>query len=58
MNYSNSSAVILLELDDISSVDNEYIAYSETGQGFGNIYSRIYFSSKEKLIVKRKEMHL
>ena len=54
MSYLNSSSVILLELDNISSVDEEYVAYSKTEHGFGNVYPRIYFSSNEKLIIKRK----
>ena len=56
MNYSNSNSVISLELDDISSVDADYVAYAETGYGFGNIYPKIYFSSNEKIVIKRKEV--
>lgn len=55
MNYSDYSSVISLELNDISLVDEEYIAYSETGHGFGNEYPQVYFSSGEKIIIKRKE---
>lgn len=55
MNYSNYSSVISLELNDISLVDEGYIAYSAAGHGFGNEYPRVYFSSGEKIIIKRKE---
>lgn len=55
MNYSNLSSIISLELNNISLVEEGYIAYSETGHGFGNEYHRIYFSSDEKIIIKRKE---
>ena len=54
MNYSNLSSVISLELNNISSVDEGYIAYSETGRELGNQYPQIYFSSGEKIIIKRK----
>lgn len=54
MNYSNSSSIVTLELDDISSVSSEHIAYSETEYGFTNIYSFVYFSSNEKIVIKRK----
>ena len=54
MSYLNSSSVILLELDNISSVDEEYVAYSKTEHGFGNVYPRIYFSSNEKTNYKKK----
>lgn len=43
------------ELNDISLVDEGYIAYSAAGHGFGNEYPRVYFSSGEKIIIKRKE---
>lgn len=55
MNYSNLSSVISLELNNILSADEGYIAYSETGHEFGNEYPRVYFSSDEKIIIKRKE---
>lgn len=45
----------IIELNDISLVDEGYIAYSAAGHGFGNEYPRVYFSSGEKIIIKRKE---
>lgn len=44
---------IVLELNDIDSVDKEYVAYSETVRGFGNMYPKIYFSSDEKIIITK-----
>ena len=55
MSYSNLKSDIVLELKDIEIVDKEYVAYSETTHGFGNGYSRIYFSSNEKIIIERKD---
>lgn len=55
MTYSHLNLDIVLELNDIDSVDKEYVAYSETTRGFGKIYPKIYFSSNEKIIIKRKE---
>lgn len=54
MIYSNSNSDVVLELKDIETVDKEYIAYSETMHGFMNVYPRIYFSSNERIIIKRK----
>lgn len=54
MIYSKSRNMIFLELKNILQNDEEYIAYSETEHGFGNIYPRIYFSRNEKLIISRK----
>lgn len=39
----------------IEIVDKEYVAYSETTHGFGNVYPRIFFSSNEKIILARKD---
>lgn len=55
MSYSNMNSEIWLELKDISSVDEEYAAYSETVHGFENGYSRICFSANKKIIIKRKD---
>ena len=55
MIYSHLSSDIVLEFNDIDSVDEEYVAYSETVHGFGNVYPKIYFSSNEKIIIKRRE---
>ena len=33
--------------------DKEYVAYSETVRGFGNMYPKIYFSSDEKIIITK-----
>ncbi|MBQ9984206.1 MAG: protein kinase [Lachnospiraceae bacterium] len=55
MSYSNLNSDIELELNDIDLVDKEYVAYSETTHGFGNVYPRIYFSSNEKIIIERKK---
>lgn len=55
MTYSHLNLDIVLELNDIDSVDKEYVAYSETVHGFGNVYPKILFSSNEKIIIKRKE---
>lgn len=52
MIYSHLSSDIVLEFNDIDSVDEEYVAYSETVHGFGNVYPKIYFSSNEKIIIK------
>jgi len=41
-------------INDIDSVDKEYVAYSETMRGFGNVYSKIYFSSNEKSVIEKK----
>lgn len=53
MIYSNLNLDIVLELNDIDSVDKEYVAYSETVRGFGNMYPKIYFSSDEKIIITK-----
>ena len=55
MTYSHLNLDIVLELNDIDSVDKEYVAYSETVHGLGNVYPKIFFSSNEKIIIKRKE---
>lgn len=55
LDFKPYSSVISLELNDISLVDEGYIAYSAAGHGFGNEYPRVYFSSGEKIIIKRKE---
>ena len=55
MTYSHLNLDIVLELNDIDSVDKEYVAYSETVHGFGNVYPKIHLSSNEKIIIKRKE---
>lgn len=55
MIYSHLNSDIVLELNDIELDDKEYVAYSETTHGFGNVYPRIYFSSNEKIIIKRKD---
>ena len=54
MHYSNLHSHISLELNDISYVDKEYIAYSETTHGFGNVYPRVHFSANETIIIERK----
>lgn len=56
MTYSYLNSDIVLELNDIDSVDKEYVAYSETTHGLGNIYPKIYFSLNEKIIIKRPAM--
>ena len=53
MTYSHLNLDIVLELNDIDSVDKEYVAYSETVRGFGNMYPKIYFSSDEKIIITK-----
>lgn len=53
MSYSNLNSHIVLELNDIDLVDKEYVAYSETTHGFGNVYPKIYFSSNEKIIIEK-----
>ena len=53
MIYSNLNLDIVLELNDIDSVDKEYVVYSETVRGFGNMYPKIYFSSDEKIIITK-----
>ena len=53
MTYSHLNLDIVLELNDIDSVDKEYVAYSETVLGFGNMYPKIYFSSDEKIIITK-----
>lgn len=55
MSYSKLNSSIVLELKDIEIVDKEYVAYSETTHGFGNVYPRIFFSSNEKIILARKD---
>ncbi len=54
MKCFNSNSDIVLELEDIELDDKEYVAYSETEQGFINAYPRVYFSSKEKIIIKQR----
>ena len=54
MTYSHSNSDIVLELNDIDPVDKEYVAYSETMRGFGNVYPKIYFSSNEKIVIEKK----
>lgn len=53
MTYSHLNLDIVLELNDIDSVDKEYVAYSETVRGFGNMYPKVYFSSDEKIIITK-----
>ena len=53
MTYSRINSDIVLELNDIDSVDKEYVPYSESIRGFGNVYPKIHFSSNEKIIIKR-----
>lgn len=55
MIYSCLNSDIRLELNDIDLIDKDYVAYSETTHGFGNVYPKIYFSSNEKIIIKRME---
>lgn len=50
MIYSNLNLDIVLELNDIDSVDKEYVAYSETVRGFGNMYPKIYFLRMKRLL--------
>lgn len=54
MNCPNASSDILLELNDISSVEEDHVLYSNIRPGIGNEYSKIYFSSDEKIIIKGK----
>ena len=42
-----------MKVYDIDLVDKEYVAYSETTHGFGNVYPKIYFSSNEKIIIEK-----
>ena len=58
MTYSHLNLDIVLELNDIDSVDKEYVAYSETVRGFGNMYPKIYFSSDEKIIITNTTSYL
>lgn len=51
---SRLNSDIVLELNDIDLVDQEYVAYSETMRGFENMYPKIFFSSNEKIIIQRK----
>ena len=53
MSYSNLNSDIVLELNNIDLVDKEYVAYSETMHGFGNVYPKIFFSSNEKIIIEK-----
>ena len=53
MIYSHLNLDIVLELNNIDSVDKEYVAYLETVRGFGNMHPKIYFSSDEKIIITR-----
>jgi serine/threonine protein kinase len=52
MSYLNSNSDILLQLDNISSTDEEYIAYSRAQHGLGNVSPRIYFSADEQVVIK------
>ena len=54
MSYSNSNSNIVLELNDIELDDKEYVAYSEISRGFMDTYPKIYFTSKEKILIERK----
>lgn len=54
MTYSHSNSDIVLELNDIDLVNKEYVAYSETMRGFGNIYPKVFFSSNEKIIIQKR----
>ena len=54
MSYSNSNSNIVLELNDIEVDDKEYVAYSEITHGFMDISPKIYFTSKEKILIERK----
>ncbi len=54
MSYSNLDSAIELQLNDIDFLDEEYVAYSETTHGFGNVYPQIYLSSNERILIKRK----
>lgn len=54
MSYSNSNSNIVLELNDIEVDDKEYVAYSEITHGFMGICPKIYFTSKEKILIERK----
>lgn len=50
MSYSNLNSDIVLELNNIDLVDKEYVAYSETMHGFGNVYPKIFFLRMKRLL--------
>ena len=51
MTYSKQKELIILELNDINIEDQAYISFGESQKGFGNIYSKIYLDSFEKIII-------
>lgn len=51
MTYSKHKELMILELNDIDIEDQEYISFGESQRGFGNIYTKIYLESYEKIII-------
>lgn len=53
MTYSKKEELIILDLNDVNIVDQEYISFAESQKGFGNIYSRIILESNENIIITK-----
>lgn len=51
MTYSKQKELIILELNDINIEDQAFVSFRESQKGFGNIYSKIYLDSYEKIII-------
>lgn len=53
MTYFKCEELMILYLDDLDVVDQEYISFGESQWGLGIVYSKIYFTSYEKIIVAK-----
>ena len=53
MTYLKKKEMIILDLEDLDLVTQEYISYRECQKGFGNMFSKIYFSSDERIIITK-----
>lgn len=51
MIYSKKKQTIILELNDISPKDQNYVSFRECQRGFGDIYSKMFLSSNEKIYI-------
>ena len=51
MRYSKSNGKIVLELGNDLKVTESYVPYAGSRRGFGNIYSQVYLSSNERIII-------
>lgn len=51
MRYSKSNGKIVLELGNDLKVTESYVPYAGSRRGFRNIYSQVYLSSNERIII-------